>query len=197
MITRLEMELQEARDGCEELMEALRYSGRARFLAADERASFLNGLNYMLNTIDEIAKLIVSAKNQIQESRIIQAMLLNSGFRFCSPKLVQLMSNESAIAEELLLIQEMKDEKITRIGELIMDYNDYLRELIEMRVAGSGRMWMGLGGIPTAEDFPPSLNVRLLSELYEENGNPIRRPPFPIVVKQYLPKGNGNGRNSK
>ncbi|MBL8189350.1 MAG: hypothetical protein JNK38_15180 [Acidobacteria bacterium] len=196
MITQLDMELQEARKECEEVMDALRYSGLTRWLAADERNAFLGRLNYLLNTLDEIENLVLDARNLIRESVAIRAMLFHSGLRVCSPKLIQTMSNESAIAEELLLIQEQTSEKVTRIGRLMRRYNDYLRELVEMRVAGSGRMWMSLGGIPSAEYFPLSLNVHLLGELYEE-GHAIRRPPDPIGGNWQLSGGNGNGRNSK
>lgn len=194
MITRLEMELQEARDECEALMRALRYSNLARWFAADERKTFLNGFSYLLNRIDEIANLVVSAKNLIRESRAIRAMLFHGGLRSCSPKLVQLISNESVIAEELLLIQEMKNEKVTWIGELLIEYNDYLRQLLEMRVAGSGRMWMNLGGVPAADYFPPSLNLHLLSEFYEDDGQLIHHPPATMKKNPHLPGRNGRSR---
>lgn len=194
MSTQLEMELRDARGECEDLMEALRYSGRSRFFASEERAIFLEGLNYLLNTIDKIENLLVGAKNLIQEARGIRAMLFYSGFRVCSPKLIQTISNESAIAEQLLLVQEMMNDKVTRIGKLMRDFNDYQRELIEMRVAGPGRLRMSLGGIPGFEYFPLPLSVHLLSELYEA-GNSIRRPPKPIVMKRRFPSKNGNGQN--
>lgn len=196
MITGMEMELRDARGECEDLMEALRFSGRTRFFASEERAIFLDGLNYLLNTIDEIENLLVGAKNLIREARGIRAMLFYSGFRVCSPKLVQTISNESAISEQLLLIQERMNNKVTRIGKLMRNYNDYQRELIEIRVAGQGRLRMSLGGIPGAEYFPLPLSVYLLSELYEA-GHSIRRSPDPIVVKRNLSGGNGNGLNGR
>ena len=194
MITKMEMELRDARGECEDLMGAIRFSGRTRFFAAEGRIIFLDGLNYLLNTIDKIENLLVGAKNLIREARGIRAMLFYSGFRVCSPKLVQTISNESAIAEQLLLIQEMMNVKVTRIGKLMRDFNEYQRELIEMRVAGQGRLRMSLGGIPQKEYFPLPLSVHLLSELYEA-GNSIRLPPKPIVVKRHLSGGSGNGQN--
>lgn len=191
MMTRLEMELQESRNLCVELMETLWRSNFAKWFADEERKNFLNWLSYLLNEIDEIANLVVSAKNLIRESKAIRAMLLDNGYHSHTPKLVQFISNESAIADELLLIQEMKDEKVSRIGELLMDYNDSLRQLLEMRTAGPGRLWMNLAGMPEIAYFPRQQNLYLLSEFYEEGYKTIRRLPAATKVSRYLSSGNG------
>lgn len=187
MMTQLEIELQEARQSCEELMNRLWRTTIVKWFAAEQRERYLEELDYLLSEIDEIANLVVSAKNLIRESKTIRAMLLNNGFHNCSPKLAQFISNESAISQELLLIQEMKDEKVSQIGEMLRDYNDSLRWLLEMRTAGSGRMWMSLGGVPTVNDFPPSLSVHLLSEFYEDEVRVITR----VSGRQSLSPQNG------
>lgn len=191
MITRLEMELREARELCEELVEMLLRSGFVKFFAAGQREIYLDELDELLIIIDEMENLVVSAKSLIRESRAIRSMLLNNGIRSCGPKLVQLISNESAIAEELLLIQEMKDEKVNRIGKLLRRFNRSVRQLLAMRIAGSGRTRMSLAGLPEADDFPRPISLHLLDEFYEESYQTIRRIPSPVRARGFLPGQNG------
>jgi len=169
MLTALEYELIEARSRCEVALDRLYDLGLIRYLAHDEYRYIVNELKCLLDDIDEISNLIVSAKNVVLESESIRAILIGNGLNSRSCGLIQLASIEQLNAGELRKVLIMRDKKVKETGEKLKEYNSNVRILREMRSAGIiSRILMNIAGFPCARDLPGPVNLQMLGQLYDD-----------------------------
>ncbi len=169
MLTALEYELNKAGNKCEVALYRLYGLGLIRYLAGDEYRYIVNELNCLLDDIDEISNLVVSAKNVVFESESIRAILIGNGLNSRSCGLIQLASIEQLNAGELRKVLIMRNKKVKEAGKRLKEYNSNVRTLREMRSAGIiSRTVMNIAGFPGARDFPRPVNLQLLGQLYDD-----------------------------
>ena len=152
---------------CKDATWQLQRSWRARILAPQEQEYFLEELSHLRRGLEEILNLWVSAKHSIRKSECNSAMLLGKGVVLQPSPLIQTITHEKAISEQLLRVHRMNEEKVTLLGQRIMEYNSALQQLIERRELRVLRRWaMELALFPTSEELPRMLDLQWLDELY-------------------------------
>jgi hypothetical protein len=173
MTTQLEQEIYTAQIKCRQALRVLRRLRVARLIAREDHKFFTAQLIYLLQEIDEITSLIVSARHSMRELEDVRGILLESGaggqYRSGRAQLIQVNSEDFVISEQLIKVQRIKREQAIEIGDKIEKYNREAQILIEEREISLIRRWiMGLSGFPSIADLPQSLNIRLINDLYED-----------------------------
>ncbi len=198
MRTQLEQHLYLRQYELRKMLNALNKSRSARRFTADELTVFLDTLNFLLQEIDAITRLVSDVKRSIKDSEEVKRVLLGptsnghnngngngNGNGYSQPShLIQLTLPEYAITEQLMKVQKSRSGKMTRLSVRVERYNGVLRELVIYREQSKRARRMDMIGYPTFSDTNLEIDLRLIDDFYEEILNPY---PWDEVIDMQRP----------
>ena len=183
-LTMLELKVEEAQLACKMILRRLRGRWLASWLLPDYYNYFQNEVEYQLELLDEILGLIATSQKPLRRTESLSRVLVENGLYTQPFSLIQMTSNQGAIARELSYLWQADEEKMAQIEDSLREFNKSQRELQRVREQVDRKWQMDLTGFPPANNLPQMLSMRLLKELSDPDLQPLGHTIIEVPTKR-------------